>query len=200
MKRIILSLVLLFFAINSAALAAPAIAEFPLGMTKQEAVSKGLIMKDEQGGILVTTFGEKDWPTALTFENDKLVSLILKGSDEEFVAAANEGLLRLDWMVIHSATENNQVFDAFKLIFEGKSFDDVVLEYENFYNVNITQSQNLTKYTSTYISERTLVAFLKLRDQKPVEAYPDSTLCRVSAAGNDITLMFTTFAYMGKMN
>jgi hypothetical protein len=197
MKKIILCFALLFV-INSVAMAAPMLSEFPLGMTQKEAVAKGLIMQDEQGGILVTSFGDLDWPTAMVFENDKLIYLILKGSSEEFVSALDTGLWRIGWLVVYAATDNNLVFDAVKLASSGKNEFEIGDEYDTF--LQIMTTQGFTNSHSVYISENVWSTFKQLRGENPVDKYPEAALCNVTIRGNDITAVFTTFGYMDKMN
>jgi len=197
MKKIVLGLALLFV-FNSVAMAAPMISEFPLGMTQKEAIANGLIMQDELGGILVASFGDKDWPTALVFENDKLIYLILKGASEEFVNAADVGLGRIGWLAVYATTDNNLVFDAVKLASSGKNESEIGDEYDRF--LEIMTSQGYTNLNSVYISDYVWVTFRQLRGESPVDKFPEAALCNVTTSGNDITLVFTTFGYMDKMN
>jgi len=197
MKRIILSLVLIFV-INSAAMAAHLLSEFPLGMPKAEAIAKGLVMKDQHGGLLNVMFGNREWPTALVFENEKLAYLILKGNGEEYVSSADDGLWQLGWLAVYVATEKNLVFDAVKLAASGMDEMAIGDEYEKFQG--IMQSQKFENSVSVYISDRVWSAFKGLSGEKPAEKYPDAALCNVTANGNDITLVFSTFGYIDKMN
>jgi hypothetical protein len=197
MKKIFLSLALLFV-ICSVAIAAPRLSEFPLGMTQKDAIAKGLIMRDQHGGILATMFGGKEWPTALEFENDKLVYLILKGVGEEFISVADEGLWQIGWLVIYMATDKNLVFDAVKLAASGKNEMAIADEYEKFQE--IMQSQKFTNSVSMYVSDRVWETFKQLRDESPIEKYADTALCNVTIQGNDVSLVFTTFGYMDKIN
>jgi|GEM_PF-2107013 len=197
MKKIVLSLALLFV-INSVAMAAPMLSEFPIGMTQKDAIAKGLIMQDEYGGIIVTSFGDKDWPTALVFENDKLIYLILKGTGEELVTAADIGLGRIGWLTVYAATDNNLVFDAVNLASTGKDESDIGDEFDRF--LEIMQSQGYKNSNFVYISDYVWYTFKELRGESPVDKFPEAALCNVTTSGNDITLIFTTFGYMDKMN
>ncbi|MCL1941399.1 MAG: hypothetical protein FWG09_05605 [Synergistaceae bacterium] len=195
MKKIIISLALIFI-INSAAAAAPSFYEFPLGMAKTEAVAKGLVLQDQFGGLMDVDFGGKTWPTALVFEDEKLVYLILKGNGNEYLSASDDGLGRLGWLVIYASTDKNLVFDAIKLASSGKDEEGIADEFEKFQE--IMQSQNFTNFTSIYISDWIWMALKHLRGENPAEKYPDATICNMTANGNEITLMFSTFGYMEK--
>ena len=198
MKKIVLSLVLLFV-ISSAAAAAPWLSEFPLGMTQAEAVAKGLVMQDQHGGLVNVMFGGREWPTALVFENERLVYLILQGSGDEYVAAADDGLWQLGWLIIYAATERNLVFDAVKLAASGMDETAIGDEYEKFQE--IMRSQQFMNSVSIYVSDRVWMTFRELRgDENPVEKHPDAVICNVTTNGNDITLVFSTFGYMDKIN
>jgi len=196
MRKIILVLALLFV-INSSAMAANWLSDFPLGMTKVEAVAKGLVMKDQFGGLMDIMFGGKEWPTALVFENDKLVYLLLKGNGDEYISAADEGGWQLGWLIIYAATDKNLTFDAVKLASSGMDETAIGEEYEKFQE--IMQSQKFTNSVSVYISERVWVTFKQLRGENPVEKYPDAALCNATTIGNDITIVFSTFGYMDKV-
>jgi hypothetical protein len=196
MKKIIFGFVLIFV-ICPAVMAAPLLSEFPLGMTQKEATAKGLIVRDQQGGVVAAMFGGKEWPAAMVFENDKLVYIILKGSGDEFSTAADYGILQLGWVVINAATENNLVFDALNLVFSGMDADAIDIEYEKFQE--IMQTQKYTNYTATYMSYRVFVALLQLKNEKPIDKYPDATICNLTVNGSDTTVVFTTFGYMDKM-
>ncbi|MCL1874750.1 MAG: hypothetical protein FWF87_00660 [Synergistaceae bacterium] len=195
MKRIIVCIALLFV-IESVALAAQMLSEFPMGMAQKDAIAKGLVMKDQQGGVVVTEFGGKEWPTAMVFENEKLVYLILKGEGNEYLTGADYGLL--GWLVIHMATDNNLVFDAIKLASSGKNEDEIGVEFEKF--LDIMQAQKYTKYSASYIGEAVWLTIKYLRgDENPVEKYPSANICNMTVNGSDISLVFTTFGYMGKI-
>ena len=197
MKRIILGLALILV-INSTAMAAHLLSEFPLGMFKAEAITKGLVLQDQQGGLLDIMFGGKEWPTALVFENEKLVYLMLKGNGEDFVSSANDGLWQLGWLVVYVSTDKNLVFDAIKLAASGMDEMAIGDEYEKFQG--IMQSQKFTNSLSVYVSDRVWSAFKQLRGEKPTDKYPDAAICNVTANGNDITIVFSTFGYIDKMN
>ena len=198
MKKIVIGLFLLLV-ICSTAVAAPLLSEFPMGMSLNDAKTKGLIMRDNIGGILSISFGDKVWPAALVFENEKLVHLILKGAGSEFIAASDDGLLwQLSWLIIYSATDRNLVFDAVKLASSGMSDEAISEEYGKF--LDIVQSQKFVNSVSVYVSERVWATFKQLRNENPVDVYPDATLCNVTTDGNDITLVFSTFGYISRMN
>ena len=198
MKKIILGLVLALV-INSTAMAAHMLSDFPLGMSKAEAIAKGLVLQDQQGGLANILFGAKEWPTALVFENEKLVYLMLKGNGEDFLSSADYGLLQqLDWLVVYVSTDKNLVFDAIKLAASGMNETAIGDEYEKFQG--IMQSQKFTNSLSVYVSERVWAAFKQLRGEKPADKYPDAAICSVTTNGNDITLVFSTFGYIDKMN
>ena len=197
MKKIVFSLVLLFV-INSAAMAAHQLSEFPLGMPKMEALAKGLVLQDQQGGLMNIAFGGREWPTALVFENDKLVYLLLKGNGDEYVSAINYGLVaQLGWLIIYEATDKNLVFDAIKLASSGMDEMAIADEYEKF--LTIMESQRFTSSTSVYISSMVWAAFKQLRGENPVDTYPEATLCHATINGNDVSLVFTTFGYMDRI-
>lgn len=196
MKKILLCIALLFL-IDSVVMATPQLSEFPLGMNQKEAVGKGLILKDNQGGAMVTEFGGKDWPTAMVFENETLVYLILRGDGDEYISAADYGLL--GWLVTHMATENNLEFDAIKLASTGMNEDQIGIEFEKF--LDIMQAQKYTKFNSTYIGEAVWLTIKYLgSDENPIEKYPKANICNMKVNGSDISLIFTTFGYMGKLN
>jgi hypothetical protein len=197
MKRIVLCFVLVFV-INSVAVAAPLLSDFPLGMTQKEAIAKGLVMQDEYGGILNVMFGGKEWPAALVFENEKLIYLILKGNGSEFISAAEDGLWLISWLIIYEATDNNFVFDAIKHAASGMSDEAIGEEYEKF--LIIKNSQNYKNSNAIYVSVGVWSTIRLLRGETPVDKYPDAALCNISTDGNEVTLVFTTFGYMDKMS
>ena len=196
MKKVILSLAFLFI-INSTAMAARQLSDFPLGMSRAEAISKGLVMRDQHGGLADVIFGGKEWPAALVFEDEKLIYLILNGSGDEYLSAADDGLWQLGWLVIYAATDNNLTFDAVKLAASGMDEIAIGEEYENFQQ--IVQSQNFKDSVSVYVSERVWIAFRELRGENPVDKYPDATICNVTVNKNEATLVFSTFGYMNKI-
>jgi len=197
MRIVVLSLILLFV-ICSVASAARQLSEYPIGMTQDEALAKGLVMQDQHGGTVNVMFGGKAWPAALVFENRKLVYLIIKENGDDYLTAADDGLWHIGWIVIHAATERNLVFDAIKLAASGKDEIAIGEEYEKF--LEIMRSQNFTNLNSTYISPRVWAAFALLRGENPVEKYPDATICNVSIEGKDVTLVFSSIGYVDKMN
>ena len=201
MKKVVLKVglgLVLLVVFCSVAVAAPSLSEFPIGMTQEEAVAKGLVMRDQHGGTVNVVFGGKVWPAALVFENRKLVYVIIKENGDEYLTATEDGLWQIGWLVIYSATDRNLVFDAIQLAASGKDENAIGEEYERF--LNIMRNQNLTNSNSVYISPRVWAAFAVLRGEKPVEKYPDATMCNVTIEGKDATLVFTTFGYMDKMN
>jgi len=195
MKRIIFGLVLLLI-ISSTAVAAPMLSEFPLGMSQKDAVAKGLVMRDQHGGMINVNFGAKEWPAAMVFENEKLVYIILKGSGNESITAIDDILGQSGWLIIYASTDNNLVFDAIKLASSGMNEEAIGDEYEKY--LRIMQSQKYTNSVTIYVSERVWYTFKLLRNENPIEKYPEAVMCNLTTEGNDITLVFSTFGYMNR--
>jgi hypothetical protein len=199
MKKVVLSLALLLIISSAATVAAaPQLSEFPIGMAQDEALVKGLVMRDQYGGTVNVTFGGKVWPAALVFENRRLVYVIIKENGDEYLTATDDGLWQIGWLVIYASTERNLVFDAINLAASGKDETAIGEEYERFQD--IMRSQNFTNSNSVYISPRVWAAFALLKGENPIEKYPDATICNVTIEGKDVTLVFSTFGYMDKMN
>ena len=198
MKKIILSLALLFV-INSAAMGAHQLSDFPLGMTQQEAVARGLAMQDQYGGLVNIMFGGREWPAALVFENQRLVYVLLRQSGEDFITGARGGLFgQLGWLAIYAVTDRNLEFDAVALASSGMSEEAIEREHERFRET--MQIQNIRNFTSVHVSMRVWAALRQLREGTPAETFPDAVLSHLTVNENEVTLMFTTFGYMDRMN
>ena len=197
LRKVILSIVLLFI-INSCAMAAHQISDFPLGMSKVEAIAKGLVMKDQFGGLIDIRFGSKEWPTALVFEDEKLVYLMLNGKGNDYVAAAEDGLWQLGWLAVYATTDNNLTFDAVNLAASGMDEMAIGEEYEKFHQ--IMQSQKYANCASMYISDRVWSTIKQLKAEKPADKYPDAAICNVTIKNNEALIIFSTFGYIKKMN
>lgn len=173
------------------------LSDFPLGMPQKDALANGVVMKDDKGGVARISFGGMDWPAAFIFENGALVYIILNGNGDEFIAAADDGMWQLGWLIIYAATDKSKVvFDAVKLAASGANEEQIGEAYEKFQEES--QKLKYTRSSSVYISERVWMTF-RQTPGNPIEQYPDAVVCNITTDGSNINLVLSTFGYIDKL-
>lgn len=195
MNRLILCVAVLLLTCSTAS-AAARLSDFPVGMAEKEAVGRGVVKQDAKGGSLSIEFGGEVWPAAFIFEDGKLAYVALKGNGQKYMAAAEEGLWQLGWLIIYATTDKNIIFDAVALSAKGVPEEQIGEAYGQFQEQ--MQRQKYTKSASIYISERVWVTF-KNSTENPVIKYPDAVVCNITTDGEEINIVFSTFGYIEKV-